>query len=539
MLGLALSLGVGMVGVRPAAANHKVTWGAGTDCAAVSSQATTGVNVPVRMVACVRLDGAPLPGWRLTLVVKGPARTVESEITTDAAGNVGFSVQPTVPGQTTVTLCDDDGCLYGETVITVTEATTTTVPATTVPPTTVPSTAATGTTVTTRRAASDGASDGDGGGGTPAWAWGALVFLLVLLAAAQRGMLVMPVGDGVAADPCARYREAVRRRQQEREEAERRRQQAQARAEAAKDALTRMRSTQGVGSLDDLETDVLLAEADAEAATEAGIRAADALQFARNDLARCERGDVMVAPEPAGGPAPGSTPPPAPAPVPCCGGRVWIGVNMSCGGQAVVVGREGGMVFLYCADNPDRSAIITWQGTRWGPGLGGGAAAALFIVVDGPEHPNELEPVVKRILEGVDWDLSLGGSLSKIGRAGVTAVRHRRTLDMLRRLWTYANRCRDLKKARRAGNGAEILELQRQFGSVIREFGGTGVAREMADKLAEAGAKGATSGAQSGGSGVNIPLGVGVQVGVWNLAGVKTELFDVDGCPQCDPSAGQ
>ena len=518
-LGLAVLAGP-LLAVPPAAAEHTVTWGAGSECGTAARQATTAVNTPVRLVACVTLGGSPLPDWRMTLVVKGPNRTVESQITTDASGVVRFGVQPTAPGTTTVTLCDDDGCLYGETDLTVTPADAATT---------------TSTTAATTPTTADDRSESGGGGSSAGW-WVGLVVLLLFLAATQRGMLAMPIG-GEVADPCARYREQVRRRQAERDAAEQRRQQTERRVQQIKEALDRLRNTQGVGSLGDLETDLLLAEADAEAAGQQRIRATDALQAAQNDLARCERGEVMVAPGEEPEPTPAATPGAGEEPVPCCEGRMWIGVNVSCGGQALVAGAEGGCVYLFCVDNMDRSATILWQGTRWGPGLGGGAAAAIFMVYQGPEHPNELPAVVARILEGFDWDLSLGGSLSKIGRAGVTAVRQRRVLQMLRRLWAHANTCGDLKRARKAGDDLKLFDKRGQFRTMMREFDQDGTLRELADKLGEAAVKGSTSRAQAGGGGVNIPFGVGLQVGAWNLTGVKTELFDVEGCPQCDPSS--
>lgn len=119
----ALSL---VVTAAPASASHTITWGAGTSCDSVSQSAHTTVDDPVRFVACVTIGGEPLAQHEMNLLVEGPTRTVEATVITDETGVVRWSVQPTAPGDTRVTLCDADGCLYGTTVITATPATTTT-----------------------------------------------------------------------------------------------------------------------------------------------------------------------------------------------------------------------------------------------------------------------------------------------------------------------------------------------------------------------------------------------------------------------------
>lgn len=136
----------------PARADHTVTWGAGTTCEGASRSASTTVNTPVRFIACVTLGGEPLGGHQMDIFIQGPTRSAETSVVTNDAGIARWSVQPTSPGNTRVTLCDPDGCVYGETTVVVTAAPTTTAaaaPTTTVvaiaPPATQPASAPTTT----------------------------------------------------------------------------------------------------------------------------------------------------------------------------------------------------------------------------------------------------------------------------------------------------------------------------------------------------------------------------------------------------------
>jgi hypothetical protein len=204
--GIVVAVGALVVPAAPAAADHAIDWGVGRACGETTKTAETTVDTPVAFIACVTLGGEPLPGHELTVAVVGPSRSAETTVTTDDAGIARFGVQPTSEGDTRVTLCDADGCVYGETVLTVRPApqatTTTTTPAAAatttttavavVAPTTAPAVVTTEaapseTTTTTTPAlvvtedASSTTDGGDGDGGLPAWLIPALLLVVLVV----------------------------------------------------------------------------------------------------------------------------------------------------------------------------------------------------------------------------------------------------------------------------------------------------------------------------------------------------------------------
>jgi hypothetical protein len=221
-----LVAGAAVVGLAaPAAANHVVDWGAGTACGATSKTATTTQNGRVSFIACVTLGGEPLPGHTMQLQIVGPTRSVEANVTTGDDGVTRWSVQPTAPGDTRVTLCDADGCLYGSTVITATPASTPTTAAPPPPPpttavaaptttttvivagppaaeTTVTSATTSTTTTTTTTSTTTAQDDEDDDDGVPAWliALGTAVLVLVALFTWLRSRVTGLIGGGVVTD---------------------------------------------------------------------------------------------------------------------------------------------------------------------------------------------------------------------------------------------------------------------------------------------------------------------------------------------------
>lgn len=590
VLGIGGWLALGLAVAPPAAASHVIEWGAGTECASVQREAAATVNEQVPFIVCASIGDEPLAGWEMTLQVVGPTRSVEASIVAGDNGIARFAVQPTAAGTTTVTLCDPDGCVYGQTVLVVSEpapAPTTTAPpvppapasttnvaaaptttspapvvettATTVSPgpatdevgedrivASGPTTATTGiqeratTTIRSSSRSETTASSSASSGFSLLWAFVALV-LLLFLAATWRGMLAMPIGNPPI-DPCAELRRRVAELSGLLADAIIRATETQKRRDEVRAATQRVHDADAASgpAFDDLESEQVMADAmDEQADAEVrGLRAE--LDAATAALRRCEGGE---APPPetgaAGGtgegPQPGSTPPPE-QPPPCCHRGQWIGFSVACGGIVGPYGTDGGYIFLFCVGDLERKAIISFAGRRIGLGLGGATQAGIFFIVRGPQHPSELQPAVERILAGVDFDVSVGASVTKLGEAALTGVRKADDVaELVQGVRTYMTQCRALKQARRRGDIEDAVAIQREFGEVLQRFGETNRLEDVVDKMVEATGKGGMSAGQAGASGANVPLGIGLQVGVWNVDRVQTELVHVFGCAACSP----
>ena len=88
-------------------------------------------------------------------------------------------------------------------------------------------------------------------------------------------------------------------------------------------------------------------------------------------------------------------------------------------------------------------------------------------------------------------------------------------------------------KARKAGNIEEATRISAKNAGVLKDLVRDGTAGKLADELADVTAKGALSAVQTGGSGVNIPLGVGLQAGGWYTGWLNATLQSWDGCEKC------
>lgn len=381
-------------------------------------------------------------------------------------------------------------------------------------------------------------STSGGGGGVPVWVWFLGIFLLFVAWMIYVYFSTRLAGSGP--DRCRPERDAVARARR-------------ALADAQEDEETAR------GARDRAEADLAEAEFSrkgnrqeiVEQATRARDEARLALDRAVNDtalareelaaaeaaLAECERRAASTPgttsdPPPSGPSTPpdadGTATPPEPD---CCPSGNWIGVNAYSGGMGVVAGAEWGLIYLVCIDDPSRTAWVSWKGVRLGLGLGGEISGGLFLVIGGPQHPNELERSVEGVLSGFDGDLSLGASWSKLLKATVKGGRHAGKLGTA--LQQIRDASKALNKARKAGNIEEATRISAKNADVLKQLVRDGTAGQLADTLGEAAIKSGASGAQAGGTGVNIPLGVGLQVGLWQLFAVEAMMQSWDGCERC------
>ena len=248
---------------------------------------------------------------------------------------------------------------------------------------------------------------------------------------------------GVLPDPCAPERAAVGAAKRALVEAE-------ADQEAKGDARREAESTRAEAEFSrsgDRQGVITRADREVEDAKTAEDRAKTRTTEARNELltaeaalARCEKraetttdDGTTSEPPPTSPSSPDQTQTGPPPESGCCPSGNWIGINIFSGGILFVGGVEWGLIYLVCIDNPDRTAIVSWRGARGGLGLGAEISGGLFLVLGGPKHPNELEKSIESILSGVDFDLSLGASWTKLAKAGVT--RPVRTSRASRLLW--------------------------------------------------------------------------------------------------------
>lgn len=373
--------------------------------------------------------------------------------------------------------------------------------------------------------------DEGNGGGIPPWLW---VFGLLLILLLWMGYVYYSMPRLAGTDPCRPEREAVARAKARLEAAQRDLEAKRAARTAAGDAYTQaLRKPSSDGRAhreaervrDEAEIAVVNAEAEVIGATN-NLAAAEAA------LAQCEGQNSGAAPGTADpGSGGGSTPtdpagnetPPEPT---CCPSGNWIGVNVYSGVMALY-GRESGYIYLVCLDDSSRTAHLFWQGSRRGLGLGAEISGGLFMVLGGPKHPKDLEAAVEGVLKGIDGDFSLGASWSKLIKAGVKGGRSGK--ELLKAFNRIRDISKQLRKAQKAGNDAEAARHAARLGALVED----GTAVRIAEEITEATAKGVSSSGQAGGSGVNIPLGVGVQVGVWELYWAEAKLQSWSGCERC------
>lgn len=138
---VAITAGSLVVGMPQAWASHVVEWGIGSPGG--PRETTTADAEPVAYEVLVSLGGEPLSGWPITVQVLDEARQALDTLSlaTDGSGSGSFTIDPSsYPNEVIIVrLCDDDGCVYGESTVTqpaapattTTEATTTTTTTTT------------------------------------------------------------------------------------------------------------------------------------------------------------------------------------------------------------------------------------------------------------------------------------------------------------------------------------------------------------------------------------------------------------------------
>ena len=257
---------------------------------------------------------------------------------------------------------------------------------------------------------------------------------------------------------------------------------------------------------------------DAEAAADVAARAADeaCAKAAAAAQAWKECVDAKLAPPPAStggsdegedepGSEPGGTaPPPGPGPSgepqdededehTCCSSGVWVGYGWSVGG-ILIVGRETTGMTFFCVDNP--SHTVTLSATVWRLGLGlGGEAGAAGAVIWGATHPFEVTEKFESMMGGPDADLSLGplsaGKALKLAGKGIKA---RKLAKVLKRLG----------KSRANARHLDPRDLQNIKDAV----------KGVGQGAAQGGAR-SVGGQMGAPDGVVIPVGAGLQAGVW------------------------
>jgi len=234
-----------------------------------------------------------------------------------------------------------------------------------------------------------------------------------------------------------------------------------------------------------------------------------------------------------GGTAPPSTPPSTEEkPTPCCEKGNWIGINTYMGGGSGY-GRDIGTLYLMCIDDTSRTAVISWNGERVGIFIGAELSISVFVLANSGRHPTELEADIVKVLEGWDWDISVGVSWSKLLKSGAKTVKNLdRVGELVESVVTAGKASKAIKRADRAGDSAEAARLASQNKKVLEELIRDGVADDLADAVA----KGTSSATQAGGEGANIPYGGGLQLGFWKAIDVVTDVVSIDGCKTCDAS---
>lgn len=233
----------------------------------------------------------------------------------------------------------------------------------------------------------------------------------------------------------------------------------------------------------------------------------------------------------------GSAPPPEEAKEKqpdCCPKGNWVGFNVFTGG-IIVGGVESGYITLFCVDDPERWAIVKYTGTRLGLAAGGEVGAGVFLLFGAGIHPANLPKAVAGVLKGGDFDFSVGLSWSKLAKGFVKTGGNWGKLKKLKESVEAAKAgSKALDTARKTGTISDASKIAMENAQVFKEL----VREGGSDMFSELAAKGGLSGVQAGGSGVQIPFGKGLQVGIWWLFEPKVELYDLSGCKNCDPSYG-
>ncbi|GEM_PF-2733715 len=93
--------------------------------------------------------------------------------------------------------------------------------------------------------------------------------------------------------------------------------------------------------------------------------------------------------------------------------NVWFGLAVNYGGQAVVIGPRTLNAWLFSVDNYNHHFLLTGEGWRLGPGLGGSVGLAL-VVVTSLHEPRQMNQFFN---SGVDVAVSLGGRWDEFGRS--------------------------------------------------------------------------------------------------------------------------
>ncbi len=443
----------------------------------------------------------------------------------DCADGLSIAPPPTTTGAPTTTLEPTTTTL--EPTTTTLEPTTTSTPSTTVSPTAPPSQPA------------------SGGGSTGWWVLfgGGIGLLLVGLA-----MTFFPEVSFATTEKCERERKALAREVGKRKEA----QKALDAATAELDAITKESkelSQKSGGSNERVAREKALQSEERRAmivkndANRTLITAKGLEKKAKDALEACEArqrsgGPTTPGPATGGDPPGGGTAPPSEdtskevEPI-CCQSGNWFGVNVYTGVMAGIIGWESGIIFMFCADDPSKIGMYTWRGLRLG--LGGGAeasGAAVGIYNSDAIHPRQLIIPLRKTLSGVDFDFSVGVGVIKLVKGGVRAVRAGASISTV---LSSAKKARSvvnaIKTANKAGKTDEAARLATDNAGLIRDMiGGT-----KAGQALDSGIKGGTSAGQARGVGLQVPIGVGAQLAVWNLIMVRVECVKWSGCESCDP----
>ena len=263
----------------------------------------------------------------------------------------------------------------------------------------------------------------------------------------------------------------------------------------------------------------------------------DLLAKSERALAACEkRPPSPPPPEDPRPPGPGTAPPPDGSgdhdqDEPCCKSGRWIGINVTTGGIVGFAGAQLGTIFMFCMDDFSKAGVFKWSGLR--AGLGGGAevGGSVIFVQGDAVHPQELVEPLKKVLSGFDLDVSIGFGWTKLLKAGYRGVRAGIRLSSLAGGITEAGKVvKAVKKAERAGGTAEAAEVAKNNIETLKKL-----AEHAADTASETGAKTANSTNQAGGTGVQIPVGVGMQAAFWWLKYARVSCVGWTGCESCDP----
>lgn len=245
--------------------------------------------------------------------------------------------------------------------------------------------------------------------------------------------------------------------------------------------------------------------ADAEAARRLG----DAER--REELARREAEPPIILEEdfrPVGGGGGGE-------PKVCCPCGTWLVGGSQVAGTFGIWGTETTKIWAVCTCDASIYVEMTCTTTRWGLGLGGEANAVGGVLF--AKHASEVPGGVKAALDGVNWDVSLGLSAAKAVKGATQGAELGQALATIRAL----------AAARKAGL-KDVVPLDLKQANAAAE-----VVRNLTRGGAKsAGKSGAKQGVQqtSGIRGIIMPVGAGLQVGVWQGRDTKVYVLDSSTC---------